>query len=158
MRTIILLCLVAVVGAFVGYFAGSKFAPGPPTPAPQLLALGPPTPAAPLLTLGARESEQRMLQNDLRSHIQLEQEAYQFLTDGKTQRAKDEILIVLWWDTDYYEHAYGVPTGVDRFPDIFAKAKKLVEQIPIEVRTNAITFEPQLKTVHVSNNIATEKR
>jgi len=99
-----------------------------------------------------------MLQNDLRSHIQLEQEAYQFLADDKKQRAMDEILNELWWDTDYYERAYGVPSGVDRFPDIFAKAKELVARIPIEVRTNAITFERQIKTLSASNNIATEKR
>jgi len=150
MRTIVLLSLGAVVGAFVGYFAGSKFAPGPPTPPLPLLALGPSTPA---LT-----PEQRMLQNGLRTHIQVEQEAYQFLTDGETQRAKDKILFALWWDTDYYEHAYGAPSGIDPFPGIFAKAKALVEQIPIEVRTNAITFERQIKTLPASNNIATGKR
>jgi hypothetical protein len=124
MKKLVLIIAFVVLAAIAGYFAGYRSGPA--------------------------VERQR---SDMRFRVMMGQRLYQYLRDGETNRAMSEIRFVLWGDTVGYERAFGAPVSTDSFARWFAEAKTMTATVEPELRTNAQTFERNLKAALGTNGM-----
>lgn len=109
-------------------------------------------------TVGCKiKPEQERRRTEMKFRVSLGLRLYQALEAGDTNKALGDVRFVLWSDTVGYERAFGVPTGTDSFARGFAEAKAITAQVEPELRTNAQTFERDLKALLSTNNITLER-
>ena len=100
MKKCIFIIAAIVLAVVIGYIAGYKTGP-------------------------ARERQR----SEMQFRVMMGQRLYQYLLDGKTNRAISEIRFVLRCDTVGYERTFGAPTGTDSFARRFAEAKAITAQV-----------------------------
>lgn len=129
MKKRILILASVILAAVVGYIVGYKIGP-----------------------------ERERQRSEMKFRVSFGLRLYQSLEAGDTNKALGDVRFVMWSDTVGYERAFGAPTGTDSFARRFAEAKTITAQVEQELRTNAQTFERDLKALLATNNITLEKK
>lgn len=123
MKRCLLIVVVALVAATIGFIGGYRTGP-----------------------------ERERQRSDLKFRVSVWLRLYHSLEAGDTNRALADVRFVLWGDMAAYERAFGAPAGSDTFARRFAEAKAITAQVEPGLRNGRQTLDRGLKAVLGTNS------